>query len=91
MAYLAAQQQKRRIPRVNAIRINIVKPKQWNNGNVEIIEADTPPTPPIAPNKVNVDELLVNGHRYRVPEMIVTFDFWDKIAENRRGESASAM
>ena len=69
----------------------MIKPRQWNNGNIEIIQAKTAPPPVIAPNKVNVDEVLINGRRYRVPERIITLDFWDKIAKNRRGESASEM
>ena len=43
----------------------------------------------MVPDKVNVDEVLINGRRYRVPERIITLDFWDKVAKNRRGESAS--
>ncbi len=88
---MAIQQLKRRIPRANATPIEITKPRQWNNGNVEIVQADTAPAPVIAPNKVNVDEVLINGRRYRVPERIIRLDFWDKIAKNRRGESASEM
>ena len=68
-----------------------MKPRQWNNGNIEIIQADSIPPPVIARNKVNVDEVLINGRRYRVPERVITLDFWDKIAKNRRGESASEM
>ncbi|TBU28935.1 hypothetical protein BD311DRAFT_662317 [Dichomitus squalens] len=82
-------QLKRRIPRANATPIDIMKPRQWNNGNIEIIQADSAPPPAIVPGKVNVDEVLINGRRYRVPERIITLDFWDKVAKNRRGESAS--
>lgn len=86
------QQPPRRIPRANATPIDVIKPRQWNNGNIEIVQAETAPPPPvIAPNKVNIDEVLINGRRYRVPERIITLDFWDKIAKNRRGESASEM
>ncbi|KAI1790739.1 hypothetical protein LXA43DRAFT_1014785 [Ganoderma leucocontextum] len=82
-------QPKRRIPRANATPIDVTKPRQWNNGNIEIVQADTTPPPVTVPNKVNVDEVLINGRRYRVPERIITLDFWDKIAKNRRGEPAS--
>lgn len=26
-----------------------------------------------------VDEVLINGRRYRVPERIIMLDFWDKV------------
>ncbi|KAI0710388.1 hypothetical protein C8T65DRAFT_708234 [Cerioporus squamosus] len=84
-------QPKRRIPRANATPIDITKPRQWNNGNIEVVQADTAPPPARIPDKLNVDEVLINGRRYRVPERIITLDFWDKIAKNRRGESASEM
>ncbi|RDX42656.1 hypothetical protein OH76DRAFT_86840 [Lentinus brumalis] len=84
-------QPKRRIPRANATPIDITKPRQWNNGNIEVVQADTAPSPARGPDKLNVDEVLINGRRYRVPERIITLDFWDKIARNRRGESASEM
>ncbi|KAM5535620.1 hypothetical protein V8D89_010787 [Ganoderma adspersum] len=71
----------RRIPRANVTPIDVIKPRQWNNGNIEIVQVET----------VNVDEVLINGRRYRVPERIITLDFWDKIAKNRRGESASEI
>lgn len=85
------QQPKRRIPRANATPIDINKTRQWNNGNIEVIQADTAPQLARIPDKLNMDEVLINGRRYRVPERIITLDFWDKIARNRRGESASEM
>lgn len=87
---LPLQQPKRRIPRANATPIEITKPRQWNNGSIEIIQAEIgPPPAPQAQDKLNVDEVLINGRRYRVPERIITLDFWDKVARNRRGDSAS--
>ena len=85
------QQPKRRIPRANATPIDINKTRQWNNGNIEVIQADTAPQLARIPDKLNMDEVLINGRRYRVPERIITLDFWDKIARNRRGESSSDM
>lgn len=34
-------------------------------------------------DKVFVDEVLINGRRYRVPERVVILDFWNKL--NRDG------
>ena len=76
---------------MNATPVDISKPRQWNNGNIEILQADTVPAPAIIPERLSVDEVLINGRRYRVPERIITLDFWDKIAKNRRGDSASDM
>ena len=89
--FFLVQQPKRRIPRANATPIDINKTRQWNNGNIEVIQADTAPQLARIPDKLNMDEVLINGRRYRVPERIITLDFWDKIARNRRGESASEM
>lgn len=69
---------KRRIPKQNAAPIEITKPKQYNNGNIEV-------THPIAiqpdntAQKVAVDEVLINGRRYRVPERVIVLDFWNKL------------
>ena len=88
---MTAQQLKRHIPRGNATPIDIVTLRQWNNDNIEIIQADIALPPMIASNKANVDEVLINDCRYRVPERIIILDFWDKIAKNHRGESACEM
>ncbi|KAF6764967.1 hypothetical protein DFP72DRAFT_1029512 [Ephemerocybe angulata] len=71
----------RRIPRNNATPIEISKPRQWNNGNIEISQSE-PPAALLKP-RVQVDEVLINGRRYRVPERIVILDFWSKL--NRHG------
>ncbi|TFK42813.1 hypothetical protein BDQ12DRAFT_293915 [Crucibulum laeve] len=68
---------KRRIPKQNVSPIEITKPRLFNNGNIEVTQ---PETPSIAPNpSVNVDEVLINGRRYRVPERIIVLDFWNKL------------
>ncbi|KAJ8481419.1 hypothetical protein ONZ51_g5996 [Trametes cubensis] len=74
---------KRRIPRTNATPIEITKPHQWNNGIIEVVNTDSAPPPAIVPEKLNVDEVLINGRRYRVPERVITLDFWDKVSRNR--------
>ncbi|KAH9946375.1 uncharacterized protein BXZ73DRAFT_37826 [Epithele typhae] len=84
-------QPKHRIPRANATPIDITKPRQKNNGNIEIIQAETAPPTGVVPPKVNVDEVLINGRRYRVPERIITLDFWDKVKRNRSDGSGVDM
>jgi len=73
------QPPKRRIPKQNAPPIEITKPKQTNNGHIEIIHPQTALT---NQNKVVVDEVLINGRRYRVPERVVVLDFWSKVSKN---------
>ncbi|KAI0670671.1 hypothetical protein C8Q78DRAFT_975030 [Trametes maxima] len=79
-------QPKHRIPRANATPIEITKPRQWNNGVIEIVNTDAAPLPAVVPQKLNVDEVLINGRRYRVPEKIITLDFWDKVSKGRGGQ-----
>ncbi|KAI0928212.1 hypothetical protein AcW1_005527 [Taiwanofungus camphoratus] len=71
-------QPKRRIPKANATLVEITKPHQPNNGNIEIIQPETVVS---APPKIAVDEVLINGRRYRVPERIITLDFWNKVGK----------
>lgn len=75
------QQPKRRIPKANAAPFEIRKPRQPNNGNIEIIQLEPTPAPP---SMMTVDEVLINGRRYRVPERVITLDFWNKVG---RGHS----
>ncbi|TFY64194.1 hypothetical protein EVJ58_g2787 [Rhodofomes roseus] len=79
--YPATGQPKRRIPKATATPIDITKPRQSNNGNIEIIQLE--PTP-AAPSKMTVDEVLINGRRYRVPERVITLDFWTKVGRGQR-------
>lgn len=71
------QPPKRRIPKNNATPIEVTKPRQWNNGNIEIVQSE-PPAAVMKP-RVHVEEVLINGRRYRVPERIVILDFWGKL------------
>ena len=59
-----------------------MKPRQYNNGNIEVIhpELSTAPSNP----RIAVDEVLINGRRYRIPEKIIVLDFWSKL--NKRDE-----
>jgi hypothetical protein len=76
VTYTDSQRTKRRIPKQNANTIEITKPNQFNNGNIEVIH---PETASRLPQKVSVDEVLINGRRYRVPERVITLDFWGKL------------
>ncbi|XP_006458322.1 hypothetical protein AGABI2DRAFT_183411 [Agaricus bisporus var. bisporus H97] len=70
---------KRRVPKSNpypAIEIN--RPGQSNNGNVDIIPSETT-TPIQQSNRIATDEVLINGRRYRVPERTIILDFWGKL------------
>ncbi|KAF5365620.1 hypothetical protein D9758_003147 [Tetrapyrgos nigripes] len=77
---LVEQPSKRRIPKQNASTIEITKTSQYNNGNIEIVDPEAA-RPIDKQHKVNVDEVLINGRRYRVPERIILLDFWNKISK----------
>ncbi|GLB35183.1 putative PHD-finger [Lyophyllum shimeji] len=70
---------KRRIPKHNVPPIEITKPRQFNNGNIEIIHPEVTRVPHTIPSHVAVDEVLINGRRYRVPERVIVLDFWNKL------------
>jgi hypothetical protein len=82
---------KRRIPKQNAPPIEITKPNQFNNGNIEIIH---PQTVSASQKKVAVDEVLINGRRYRVPERVIMLNFWGKVhraPNHRETDTTSGM
>ncbi|KAH9966508.1 hypothetical protein BC827DRAFT_1176408 [Russula dissimulans] len=66
---------KHRIPRQNPTLIDVVRPGQVNNGNIEILDNGTSSTH----DKVAVEEVFINGKRYRIPERVIKLDFWDKV------------
>ncbi|KAI0306711.1 hypothetical protein B0F90DRAFT_1692430 [Multifurca ochricompacta] len=66
---------KHRIPRQNPTVIDVIRPGQVNNGNIEVLDAGVSSTH----DKVAVDEVFINGKRYRVPERVIKLDFWDKL------------
>ncbi|CAK5279402.1 unnamed protein product [Mycena citricolor] len=88
---LQTQLPKLRIPK-QAAPIEITKPGQPNNGVVDIIH---PQAVSAQIKDVQVDEVLINGRRYRVPERIVVLDFWNKVSglnsnPERDGEQAES-
>ncbi|KAH9180392.1 hypothetical protein EDB89DRAFT_1918966 [Lactarius sanguifluus] len=66
---------KHRIPRQNPVVVDVAHPGEANNGNIEILDIGTSSTH----DKFTVDEVFINGKRYRVPERIIKLDFWDKV------------
>lgn len=78
--WFRSQRPKKRVPKNNVAPIEITKHGQYNNGNIEVIQPENPAPPP---PKMNVEEVLINGRRFRVPERIITMDFWNKAAKNR--------
>ncbi|KAG2157585.1 uncharacterized protein EDB93DRAFT_1238461 [Suillus bovinus] len=72
-------QPKRRVPKQNPLIIDITKPRQFNNGNIDIVH---PQGTSIA-EKLVLDEILINGRRYRVPEKVIMLDFWNKISKDQ--------
>lgn len=72
---MLVQPPKRRIPKQHNTPIEITRPNQKNNGNVEIIQSETP-----AAAKIATDDVTINGRRYRIPERIITLDFWSKLS-----------
>ncbi|KAF8558422.1 hypothetical protein OG21DRAFT_1149976 [Imleria badia] len=75
-------QPKRRIPRQNVVPIDITKLNQWNNGNIEIIH----PQSAAMTEKLVLDDVLINGRRYRVPERVIMLDFWSKMSKAQHPE-----
>ncbi|KAG1769455.1 hypothetical protein EV702DRAFT_698614 [Suillus placidus] len=74
-----ALQPKRRVPKQNPPMIDITKPRQFNNGNIDIIH----PQGTSMAEKLVLDEILINGRRYRVPEKVIMLDFWNKISKDQ--------
>jgi len=78
---ITSQPIKRRIPRYNPYPvIEIDRPGQSNNGNIEIIPSENA-VPIQQGNRIAADEVLINGRRYRVPERTIVLDFWSKLSK----------
>lgn len=71
-------QPKVRTPRAVAPPIDVTEPRQRNNGNIEVINSEFSSR---SEEKMSIDELLINGRRYRVPERIIVVDFWNKVRQ----------
>lgn len=66
------------MPKSTGPPIDVNAPLQYNNGNVEIV--NTEPATPLL-EKLPLDEVSINGRRYRIPEHVVILDFWSKVRE----------
>ncbi|KAH8117160.1 hypothetical protein DFH11DRAFT_1573457 [Phellopilus nigrolimitatus] len=75
-AHLSAP--KLRVPKVSAPPIEIDDPNQSNNGNIEILNSEVSA---LSQERMSVDEVLINGRRYRIPERVVVLDFWNKLKQ----------
>ena len=73
------QRPKNRIPK-DAKDEEIQHTGQFNNGNIEIVPMERNTSQ--QSSKMDVDELTINGRRYRVPEKVIVLDFWNKVATN---------
>lgn len=67
---------RRRVPKQNAGFIEITKSRQRNNGNIEVVQSDYLTA---EEHKVLVDEVAINGRRYKIPERVIRLDFWNRI------------
>ncbi|THH10832.1 hypothetical protein EW145_g1056 [Phellinidium pouzarii] len=70
----------KRLPKASAPSIDITDLNQSNNGNIEVINSEE-----IAQSqeRVSVDEVLINGRKYRVPERVIVLDFWSRIRKHQ--------
>ncbi|KAF8590137.1 hypothetical protein K439DRAFT_1657461 [Ramaria rubella] len=71
----------RRVPKQVPPISHVTARKRPNNGNIDSIPADNAVE---KSKKMKVDEVHINGWRYRIPERVVVLDFWDKLDRRRR-------
>ncbi|KAF8514024.1 hypothetical protein JB92DRAFT_2920657 [Gautieria morchelliformis] len=79
---------KRRVPKQVPPVTDITGRNRPNNGNIEIIPADNTVE---NSKRMSVDEVHINGRRYRVPERVIVLDFWDKLGHGRRPQPPSGL
>lgn len=80
-SHRTSQKPKRRIPKQNNAPIDINKPGLKNNGIIEVIQSEASQS---SGKKIVAEEVMINGRRYRIPERVITLDFWGKISRDRR-------
>ncbi|KAI5124014.1 hypothetical protein M0805_003846 [Coniferiporia weirii] len=73
-----------RVPKASGPMMDITDPGRINNGNIEIVDSDVPAYPQ---GRVSVDEILINGRKYRVPERVIILDFWNRLKEHQLDRS----
>jgi hypothetical protein len=47
---------------------------QHNNGNIVVLPDEDAPS-----SKLDVNEVVINSRKYRVPEKTIRLDFWSKL------------
>lgn len=57
--------------------MDITTSGQPNNGVIEVVNVENPQQP----DRISVDEMTINGRRYRVPERVILLDFWSRIKQ----------
>jgi hypothetical protein len=67
-------QPKRRTIKHNLQFLDINGQGEHNNGNIVVIPDDDAPS-----SKLDVDEVVINSRKYRVPEKTIRLDFWSKL------------
>lgn len=75
---------RRRVPKASGAPVDIADTNQFNNGNIEIT---VPEDSSHSTETLSVDEVLINGRKYRVPERIVILDFWNKLRHDGTSDS----
>lgn len=75
---------RKRVPKTSGTPVDIRETNQFNNGNIEVMVSDESRH---SAESISVDEVLINGRKYRVPERIIILDFWNKL---RRGETSDS-
>ncbi|KAF8582197.1 hypothetical protein K439DRAFT_1635501 [Ramaria rubella] len=79
---------KRRVPKQVQPISDITARNRPNNGNIDIIPADNAAE---KSKKMKVDEVHINGRRYRIPERVIVLDFWDKLNRRRRPPAPAGL
>lgn len=68
------KQPKRRTVKHNLQLVDVNGEGEHNNGNIIVLPDDDTPS-----SKLDVDEIVINSRKYRVPEKTIRLDFWSKL------------
>lgn len=73
---------RQRIPKTHGSSVDVKEVNQPNNGNIEVIASEDSRRSDSA-ESLPIDEVLINGRKYRIPERIIILNFWNKM---RKGD-----